>query len=88
MRRSATRAAEVLRWIGLDAAEIILDRLAQGEALGVRGFYYDVVGGMPGGVSAGDAAAARAPIPTRSGTARRCSAASVSPPPSTSWCRS
>jgi HEAT repeat protein len=42
------RAAEVLRWIGLDAAEIILDRLAQGEALGVREFYYDVLGGMPG----------------------------------------
>jgi HEAT repeat protein len=42
------RAAEVLRWIGLDAAEIILARLAQGEAIGVRGFYYDVLGGMPG----------------------------------------
>ena len=42
------RAAEVLRWIGLDAAEVILDRLVQGEAIGVRGFYYDVVGGMPG----------------------------------------
>jgi HEAT repeat protein len=42
------RAAEVLRWIGLDAAEIILDRLAHGEAIGVRGFYYDVLGGMPG----------------------------------------
>jgi HEAT repeat protein len=41
------RSAEVLRWIGLDAAEIILDRLRQGEAIGVRGFYYDVVGGMP-----------------------------------------
>ena len=41
------RAAELLRWIGLDAAEIILDRLAQGEAIGVRGFYYDVLGGMP-----------------------------------------
>jgi HEAT repeat protein len=42
------RAAEVLRWIGLDAAEIILDRLAEGEAIGVGGFYYDVLGGMPG----------------------------------------
>jgi HEAT repeat protein len=42
------RATEVLRWIGLDAAEIILERLAQGEALGVRGFYYDVLSGMPG----------------------------------------
>lgn len=43
-----TRAAEVLRWIGLDAVEIILDRLIRGEAIGVRGFYYDVIGGMPG----------------------------------------
>ncbi len=42
------RAAEVLRWIGLDAAEVILDRLVQGEAVGVRTFYYDVLGGMPG----------------------------------------
>ncbi|MEP6688071.1 MAG: HEAT repeat domain-containing protein, partial [Gemmatimonadales bacterium] len=42
------RAAEVLRWIGLDAAEVVLDRLVQGEAIGVRAFYYDVVGGMPG----------------------------------------
>jgi HEAT repeat protein len=41
------RAAEVLRWIGPDAAEVVLDRLLQGEALGVRGFYYDVLGGMP-----------------------------------------
>jgi HEAT repeat protein len=40
------RALEVLRWIGLDAAEIILDRLRRGEALGVRLFYYDVVGVM------------------------------------------
>ena len=42
------RAAEVLRWIGLEAAEVVLDRLLQGEALGVRLFYYDVLGGMPG----------------------------------------
>lgn len=42
------RAAEVLRWIGMDAAEVVLDRLVQGEAIGVRGFYYDVLGGMPG----------------------------------------
>ncbi len=41
------RAGEVLRWIGLDAAEIILDRLRRGELLGVRLFYYEVVGGMP-----------------------------------------
>lgn len=42
------RAAELLRWIGLGAAEVILDRLVQGEAVGVRTFYYDVLGGMPG----------------------------------------
>ena len=41
------RAADVLRWIGLDAAEVILERLRQSEAIGVRGFYYDVLGGMP-----------------------------------------
>jgi HEAT repeat protein len=41
------RVSELLRWIGLDAAEVVLDRLLQGEALGVRGFYYDVLGGMP-----------------------------------------
>jgi HEAT repeat protein len=42
------RSAELLRWIGLDAAEVILDRLVQGDAVGVRAFYYDVLGGMPG----------------------------------------
>ena len=42
------RASEVLRWIGLDAAEVVLDRLLEGEALGVRAFYYDVLGGIPG----------------------------------------
>jgi hypothetical protein len=42
------RSAQLLRWIGLDAAEVILDRLMQGEAVGVRAFYYDVLGGMPG----------------------------------------
>ena len=41
------RAGEVLRWIGLDAVEVILDRLRRGEALGVRVFFYDVVGGVP-----------------------------------------
>ncbi|HKU62121.1 MAG TPA: HEAT repeat domain-containing protein [Gemmatimonadales bacterium] len=40
-------AAEVLRWVGLDAAEALLDRLRRGEALGVRVFVYDVLGGMP-----------------------------------------
>jgi HEAT repeat protein len=42
------RAAEVLQWIGLEAAEVLLERLAQGEAIGVRGFYYEALGGMPG----------------------------------------
>ena len=41
-------AAELLRWIGLDAAEVVLGRLVQGEAAGLREFYYDVLGGMPG----------------------------------------
>jgi hypothetical protein len=45
---SRDRTAEVLRWVGLDAAEVILDRLSQGEGIGVRGFYYEVLGGMPG----------------------------------------
>ena len=40
-------AAEVLRWIGLDAVEALLDRLRRGEALGIRVFIYDVIGGMP-----------------------------------------
>jgi HEAT repeat protein len=41
------RVSELLRWIGLDAAELVLDRLLQGEALGVRELYYDVLAGMP-----------------------------------------
>jgi hypothetical protein len=41
------RAAEVLRWIGLEAVEVVLDRLRRSEALGVRVFFYDVVGGVP-----------------------------------------
>jgi HEAT repeat protein len=40
-------AAEVLRWLGLDAVEVMLDRLRRGEALGIRVFVYNVVGGMP-----------------------------------------
>jgi hypothetical protein len=40
--------AEVLRWIGLDAAELVLARLVDGDAAALRGFYYDVIGGMPG----------------------------------------
>jgi hypothetical protein len=40
------RAIEVLRWIGLEAAEVVIDRLRTGEALGLRVFYYEVVGGI------------------------------------------
>jgi HEAT repeat protein len=40
-------AADVLRWVGLDAVEVLLERLRRGEALGVRVFIYDVLGGMP-----------------------------------------
>jgi HEAT repeat protein len=39
---------EVLRWVGLEAAEVVLDHLLQGEGLGVRGFYYEVLSGTPG----------------------------------------
>ncbi len=39
--------ATVLRWVGLDAVELVLDRLRGREAPGVRGFFYDVVGGVP-----------------------------------------
>jgi hypothetical protein len=42
------QAGEVLRWIGLDAMEVILDRLRAGEALGVRVFFYEVVGRVAG----------------------------------------
>jgi hypothetical protein len=41
------RAMEVLRWLGPDAGEVLLDRLRQGEAIGVRAFFYEVLGGMP-----------------------------------------
>jgi HEAT repeat protein len=41
------QAAEVFRWIGLDAVEVILDRLREGEALEVRVYFYDVVGRIP-----------------------------------------
>ena len=44
---SRERAAEVLRWIGVHAAEIVIDRLRRGEALGLRVFFYQVVGGIP-----------------------------------------
>lgn len=39
---------EVLQWLGLQAAEVVIDRLLQGQGLGVRGFYYDVLSGTPG----------------------------------------
>jgi hypothetical protein len=41
------QAGEVLRWLGLDAMEVVLDRLRAGEALGVRVFFYEVVGRIP-----------------------------------------
>ena len=41
------RAALVLRTVGLDAVDVMLDRLRRGEALGVRVFFYQVVGGVP-----------------------------------------
>ncbi len=41
------QAAEVFRWIGLDAVEVILDRLREGEALEVRVYFYEVVGRIP-----------------------------------------
>jgi HEAT repeat protein len=48
-RNPVTRetATAVLRFIGLDAAEAVLERLRQGDAVGVREYYYDVIGGMP-----------------------------------------
>ena len=39
--------AEVLHWVGLEAGEVVIDRMLQGEGLGVRGFYYDVLSGVP-----------------------------------------
>ena len=48
-RDPATRSAvtTVLHFIGIDAAQAVMDRLRQGDAIGVRGYYYDVIGGMP-----------------------------------------
>jgi len=40
-------AADVLRWVGVDAAEAILDRLVHEEAAEVKGFYYEVLCGIP-----------------------------------------
>lgn len=45
------RATEVFLWAGRDAVEAILTRLKAGEALGVRVFFYDVVGRMPAAYS-------------------------------------
>jgi HEAT repeat protein len=42
-----SQAAEAFRWIGLDAVEVILDRLREGEALEARVYFYDVVGRIP-----------------------------------------
>ena len=44
---SRDRAAEVLRWMGPEAAEVVVDRLRRDEALGVRVFFYEVVGSIP-----------------------------------------
>jgi hypothetical protein len=48
-RDPVTRAAvtTVLHFIGIDAATAVMNRLRQGDAIGVRGYYYDVIGGMP-----------------------------------------
>lgn len=39
--------AELLRWIGLDAAEVVLQRLLDRAAGGTPRLYYDVLRGMP-----------------------------------------
>jgi len=39
--------AELLRWIGLDAAEVVLQRLLERAAPGTPRLYYDVLGAMP-----------------------------------------
>lgn len=41
------RVGRVLRWVGVEAAEVALDRLRVGEALGLRVFLYEVVSGVP-----------------------------------------
>jgi hypothetical protein len=40
-------AARVLRWIGLDGAEVILARIMESEATGPRRVLYEILGGMP-----------------------------------------
>lgn len=37
----------VAHYIGLDAAEAAIERLRQGDAIGVRGYYYGLVGSLP-----------------------------------------
>ncbi len=41
------RTVELLRWAGLDAAELILENLRAAEAVGPRAFLLDALGGMP-----------------------------------------
>jgi hypothetical protein len=43
----APAAARVLRWIGLDGAEVILARSMESEATGPRRVLYEILGGMP-----------------------------------------
>jgi HEAT repeat protein len=43
----APAAARVLRWIGLDSAEILLARMMESEATGPRRVLYEILGGMP-----------------------------------------
>lgn len=41
------RTAELLRWVGLDAAELILENLRTSEAIGPRAFLVESLGRMP-----------------------------------------
>ena len=43
----APAAARVLRWIGLDGAEVILARIMESEATGPRRVLYEILSGMP-----------------------------------------
>ena len=43
----APEAGRVLRWVGLDAVEVILARIMESEATGPRRVLYEIVGGMP-----------------------------------------
>jgi hypothetical protein len=42
-----TRATEVLKWAGLDGAEVMLEVVRQSEAVGPRGFLLESLGEMP-----------------------------------------